>query len=275
MYQVTGNNKVREHSFVANVPGVFELFLIWESKIYLYTSGILVPVYLRVTVLLKYPNGIHVHDGPGMNSDQINNNKSVIHLSSFQAFVVVFTNIMSNKYEMNQSEFGLTYIGRYTAATKVHIDNSQTLNLPPCTVLRSINTELHKMSDMREGNLHHVNLHCVYNITSDSGYVNLSIAQLTYIGVHYEHLIFSRSWIRKYMHCLQGGVAFEKQKLCNNYTSKPGKYNDKYIMDIVSGTKKGLIFVAYSFKGYSQVSVKATVTSTPCRGLFNEGKYSF
>ena len=46
-------------------------------------------------------------------------------------------------------------------------------------------------------------------------------------------------------------------------------------MDIVSGTKKGLIFVVYSFKGYSQVSVEATVTSTPCRGLYNEGKYSY
>ena len=43
---------------------------------------------------------------------------------------------------MYQSIFGLMYIGRYIGATKVHINNSQTLNLPLCTVLRSINTEI-------------------------------------------------------------------------------------------------------------------------------------
>ena len=63
MYQVTDNNKVREQSFVANVPGFFELFLIWESEIYLYTSRLLVPVYLRVTVFLRYPHGIQVNVG--------------------------------------------------------------------------------------------------------------------------------------------------------------------------------------------------------------------
>ena len=76
------------------------------------------------------------------------------------------------------------------------------------------------------------------------------------------------------MHCPQGGVAFEKQQLCNNYTSKPTIYIDKYIMSIESGTRN-LILVIYSFKGYSQVSVDATLTSTPCRGLFNEDKCTF
>ena len=176
---------------------------------------------------------------------------------------------------MYQFEFGLIYAGRYIGATKVHLDNSETLNLPSRTVLRSINTEVYKMSDMRKETFYHGNLHCVYKITSDSGYVNLSITQLTYIGINYEHFIVSTSEKIKSMHCPQGGVAFEKQQLCNNYTSKPTIYNDKYIMGIVSGTKEGLILVVYSFKGCSQVSLEATITSTPCRGLFNEGKCTF
>ena len=89
---------MRDQSFVANVPRVV--------------------VYLRVTVSLRYLAGIHVHDGPGIDSGQVNYNRSVIHLSSFQAFVVIFTDISwCNKYEMYQSAFGLVYTGRHMEAT--------------------------------------------------------------------------------------------------------------------------------------------------------------
>ena len=74
--------------------------------------------------------------------------------------------------------------------------------------------------------------------------------------------------------CFHGGRAFEKHQLCNNYTSTPRIHNDKYIMDIVSGNRSGLVIAVYSFKHYSQVSVEATVTLTPCKGaFFTEGKY--
>ena len=42
-----------------------------------------VPVYQRLTLYLSKTLGIHVHGGPGMVSDQVNHNSSVIHLSSF------------------------------------------------------------------------------------------------------------------------------------------------------------------------------------------------
>ena len=143
MYQVTDNNKLKEQLSVGtNMPEVFELFLIWESRIYLYTLRILLSVHLRVTVFLRYLHGIHVYDGPGMDSDQINNS-SVMYLSSFQAFVVVFTNIMSDKYEMYQFEFGLIYAGRYIGATEVHIDNSETLK---SSIMHS--SKIHKYRNM-------------------------------------------------------------------------------------------------------------------------------
>ena len=148
---------------MGNVPELFEFFLLWKSEVYLYTSRITVSVDNRLTLFLKHPPGIHVHDGPGMDSDQVNPNSSVIHLSSFQGFIVVFTNTWNTKYEMYLPEFGLSYKGRDIKASKVHIYNSQTLELPPCTVLRHNNTELHKMSNTAEGHLHQGNLHCVYN----------------------------------------------------------------------------------------------------------------
>ena len=121
------------------MPELFEFFFLWKSKVYLHTSTIKVRVYVRLTLFLKNPNGIHVHDGPGMDSDQVNHNRSVIHLSSFQAFVVVFTCTWTTKYHMHLQEFGLSYKGRDIKATKVNINNSETLELPPCTVLRHTN----------------------------------------------------------------------------------------------------------------------------------------
>ena len=70
-------------------------------------------------------------------------------------------------------------------------------------------------------------------------------------------------------------MAFEKCQLCINYTSMPKTHNDKYIMGIVSSTRAGFVIAVYSFKHYSQVSLEATVTSTPCKGaFFTSGKYS-
>ena len=80
-----------------------------------------------------------------MESDQVNCNRNVIHLSSFQAFVVAFTNTWTTKYEMYPTDFGLSFEGRDINASILHINNSQILELPPCTFLRHTNTELHRM----------------------------------------------------------------------------------------------------------------------------------
>ena len=127
---------------------------------------IIVPVYVRLTLFLKYLTGIYVHDGPGMNSDQVNPNSSVIHLSSFQAFVVVFTDTWMTKYDMYLLEFGLTYKGRDIKVSKIHVYNAQILKLPPCTIIKHTNTELSKRSNIGVKHLNQRNLHCVYNITS-------------------------------------------------------------------------------------------------------------
>ena len=270
VYQVTGNNtmtyndnKLREYD-----RNKFQLFLLWKSKIYLFTSRIMVPLHVRLILYLKHPHGIHVHDGPGMNSEQVYHKRSVIHLSSFQAFVVVFTDTWNSRYDIYSWELELSYKSREIKAIKVHINNSQTLDLPPCTNFRHNYMELHKMSNTG-GHLFKGNLHCIYNITSNIGYVNMSISQLTYIGIYYDYLHFADEFIAN---CYHGGVAFKLQQLCNNYTSEPRRYTDKLLMGIVSGSRDGLMVVVYSFKYYSEVTVEATVTSTPCKGTsFTEG----
>ena len=112
---------------------------------------------------------------------------------------------------------------------------------------------------------HHGNLQCVYNITSERGYVNVSIIKLKYIGRNFVDLLPKS---RFHGQCYQGGVTLvrspKNQHFCNNYTSNPVT-EDKYLMNIVSDTTDGLAVVVYSFKHYSQVLVEATVTSTPCK----------
>ena len=41
---------------------------------------------------------------------------------------------------------------------------------------------------------------------------------------------------------------------------------DKSLMDIVSNTRNGLMFAVYSYKHYSHVTIRATVSTTPCKG---------
>ena len=130
------------------------------------------------------------------------------------------------------------------------------------------------------------NLLCVYNITSSSGYINLSITEMTVRGF---------DWNSGFYDCFLGGAAFrtvlhfysdEEAKryaarmfgkehhtryLCDNYTSKynmKGMY-DKSMMDVISHTKDGLIFTVYSYKHYSEVNIKAIVGTTPCMGNLN------
>ena len=87
------------------MPELFKLLFLWKSKIYLYTSRITLPVYVRLTLFLKHRLGILAHDRPEMDCQQVNHNSSVIHLSSFQAFVVIFTTVWNSKYEIYPQEF--------------------------------------------------------------------------------------------------------------------------------------------------------------------------
>ena len=271
LYQVTDNHKITRQSTEKLYPGNFSSLSNME-KMYISTSKVVVKVHLRVKVSLMHPQGIHVHDGPGMLSDQVNHNNSVIHLSSFQAFVVLFIqNPWNYDQDTHLTEFDVTYFGRKVKALEIHVPMPQILNLPPCTIEKLTTADIfwkfykqNKLLVKKEENWHHRNLHCVYIITSERGYVNLSITKLTYIGYNSDDILSKTSGHQ----CYQGGVTLitspRNQNFCNNYTSNPAT-EEKYLMNIVSDTTDGLLVVVYSFKHYSQVSVEATVTSTPVK----------
>ena len=66
------------------------------------------------------------------------------------------------------------------------------------------------MSNIEEGHLHTGNCHCVYNITSNMGYVNLSVTQLTYFGIYYKDVNINTMYAQ--YHC-QGGTVLK----CSSY----------------------------------------------------------
>ena len=283
LYQVTDNHKITRQSTQNFYPGILHPYLIWKRKMYISTSKVVVKVYLRVTVSLMHNQGIHVYDGPGMLSDKVNHDNSVMHLSSFQAFIVLFIQKPWNYVQgTHHTEFGVTYFGRKAKALEIYIPKFQILSLPPCTIEKLTTAVIlqksykqNKLLNKKEENLLHGNLHCVYNIISERGYVNLSITKLTYIGYNFDDLLPRSTFL---VQCYQGGVALitspKSPHFCNNYTSSPTT-EGKYLMNIVSDTTNGLVVVVYSFKHYSQVSMEATVTSTPCKGIFfNDSKYT-
>ena len=82
----------------------------------------------------------------------------------------------------------LDFCAIQTDIIHVHVSGKQSVMLPPCggkPLQNSVNTEL--------------NLHCIYNITSTSGYVNLSISELTVNGFNWKYIFYE---------CFLGGAAF-------------------------------------------------------------------
>ena len=121
--------------------------------------------------------------------------------------------------------------------------------------------------------IHIGNKHCVYNITAESGYVNLSIKSMKYRGPQ-----FSGNFLRDgsaVVHCFQGGLAYEITRddmnlkgrqfhsLCDTYPSKnlnnssfrSSSYHN-LIMDIISPSSS-MILVVYSYEHYSEVKKSA------------------
>ena len=269
------------------------LYLMWNSKIHLITTRIKVPVYLRLIVILADPRGIHVHDGPGLLSKNMNRGNSFIHLSSFQAFIIIY----KIRWESTEKliDYGIKYYTRKVQHHNISVSTSQVSILPPCTSQMHSNMEPLSVYVAR----HHGNKHCVYNLTSNSGYLNLSVTNLRYIGPNFYRSGF-RATNKFILHCLQGGLAYEiendKKKnsktmyqICSNYTSEPTvdlskcktnisrsrlmetrKEYHKSVMNIISSTQS-MILVVYSYEHYSEVSFNISVMTTLCKGVPNYG----
>ena len=84
-------------------------------------------------------------------------------------------------------------------------DNNPAAILPPCDA--------------------ELNFHCVYNITSSSGYVNLSVSELSVGGF---------GWNSNYYECFLGGVAFtfDVERLDKSYRESEQTYSVKRRSDI-------------------------------------------
>ena len=221
---------------------------------------------------MKKPHGIHVHDGPGFKSQNINKEKRLIFPSTFQVFIILYSEAFH--YDNNI----IRYYPRPIEIISISISSSEILDIPPCKPQLNFKTRYAQVYD--DIITHTGNKHCVYNITADAGYVNLSVKSMSYRGPQFSGNL-------RYLpvvHCLQGGLAYEtagdrwnlKEKqfhhLCNTYTSKDPRNNTfnstsyhKSVMDIISAAPT-MILVIYSYEHYSEVTVSATVTTARCRG---------
>ncbi len=253
--------------------------MLWKSKIYLSVAWICVEKAQRLMISLNHPHGIHVHDGPGIHSDQMNNNTSVLYLSSWAAFIVVYTEGQS-QHDIQIQHCGINYQAIDVDMINVHVNNDKALALPSCSA-QTGKGQGERLKKSKESQSHYKgteeqeNLHCVYNITSEKGYTDFAIKRLTFL-LHKS--------AEDVGNCPEGGVGFTRayynylknprKFYCSNYTAdiKVKSIYDKWILNIVSESRDGLIFVVYSFKYYSAVSIDATVTATPCRGVIYSGE---
>ncbi len=214
--------------------------------------------YQRLTVSLTNPQGVMVFDGPGMLSDQLNHNSSVISLSSFQSFIVLYKSPRHGRYTTeNIKNQGLSYYGSNTSVTRIYVTSLNTVEVPQCTSYLS-----HQDPNYDR------NCHTVCSFTSETGFVNLSITKLFYIGYD--------------QGCVEGGIAYTSSsgyfdKLCQNYTMnvQPKNVENTPVVNIVNERENSFFLVVYSYKHYGQVFLEAAVSSTICKGVFVENKSKF
>ena len=267
VHQVADNRTVTyqfSYPLETNALPSFVHNFVWKFRLFTYTARIVVFVFYKLKLKLKTQQSFYIYDGPGIFSKMLTQNSSTILPSSNQVYCVLYSLEDFSEY-IPETEL-LDFYAFPTDVIQVRLVDNDPVILPPC------NAEL--------------NFHCVYNITSTSGYINLSVSELTVNGF---------DWNSNYYDCFLGGVAFtfdvnrldssyresertysvkkrsdlyDMRYLCDNYTSKYDMKSmfDKSLMDLVSNTRDGMLLAVYSYKHYSRVTMAATVTVTPCRG---------
>ena len=268
LYQMTDNYTVQMNYYYGYECKQFQVNMLWKSTVYVLTVRISVPVYYRLAVNLSHPYGIHIHDGPGFLSRNLNQGSSMILLSTFQTFIVIYTLIVRNK------TYGINYGSVVVRGIDILVYSHQMKTVPPC------NPQLISMRNMIKPA---GNKHCVYILRANAGYVNLSITKMSYNGpnfnktspMHEGHNVPEDQ-------CLQGGLAYEKYRtssqlelhyICNNYTDKYSnaeKSHHKSFMDVISSSGT-MLLVLYSYEYYSDVYIDAKITSSVCKGVHYYG----
>ena len=268
VYQVTNAYLIQEQSTAEYIPNIFEHYFIWKEKLHLSACHVIVPVCYRLTIHLEFQKGFAVYDGPGILSEQISIDHSNIELSSFQAYILLFT----TKWPAEKNtikDYGVKYSSERLKGMEVNVPETGVIPIPDCICTNS--SVYTNLLDMK-------NCHCLYYLKAESGYVNITVSKLTYSGFNYEveNLLTDR------VKCMQGGIFYENtkdrtdfknfkntQSFCDNYESvtesNPTSY--KSLPSFISDTEDGAVFAVYSFRFYSRVTAQVRLAATPCRGI--------
>ncbi len=263
-------NMTREKDRFNPQPRVFSYQLRWKMATIVSTSFVRVPADLRLTVKLSHPRGFQVFDGPGLQSDQVNHNSSVIHLSSFLALVILYSRNWPDNHPVLSvrkifwHKFGLTYVGR-EVSVKLHVPQSSSIELPSCANTGEQVSQKRPLKQIKKSFVNR-NIHCAFTLTSETGYINLSMSSLT-LSLSLE-LVASDCLSTD---CITGGVAFKDKYampfLCANYSSHISGFRLYQTKNIISWHKNNMVVVIFSHKNYNKITLKATITTTPCRGV--------
>ena len=116
---------------------------------------------------LSHPYGIHIHDGPGSLSRNLNQGSSMILLSTFQTFIAIYTLIVRNK------TYGINYGSVAVRGIDILVNSHQVKTVPPCNPQLISGRNRIKPAG---------NKYCVYILRANAGYVNLSITKMSYNG---------------------------------------------------------------------------------------------
>ena len=113
-------------------------------------------------------------------------------------------------------------------------------------------------------------IYCVYSITTDTMYLNVSMINMTYTGPNIKNCIFGgiAYYQNEYVTPKNQSILKEMKTMCDTYTRNPRKNSfDKLAMDIVS-TESNILIVMYRYHAYyTGMEVTLNISVVPCKGI--------
>ena len=221
-----------------------------KSKVHMNAFHIAITKLRKLTIvyaeLFTISSLIVIYDGPGPESPKVKISVLPVIMSSFQCYIILYLETMKN---MDPRLFNISI-----SSVKISHQISKIISYRQQITANHCN--YFTISP---------NLYCVFNLTAEDKYLNISLGYLSYTGPQMYNCSFGG--IAYYQFHSNLNEYFEVRSMCDDFTND-GEYdiNKKKPMDFVS-EESNMLIIIYSYWPYTTLEFVLNVAIAPCKGV--------
>ncbi len=196
---------------------------------------------------------LRLYDGPDQHRDPVVISGQTAVMSAFLCYLLVFS-----KTEDKDLSLNIHFYGEHIHMPQWTIKTAESISFERCTQ----------------------RVHCVLNVSSEIGFINVSVESLKFLGPNLYDCSFggvSYFYPEKHNNRNQQKRYVEVNSLCGNLTNQPRMNTfDMMPMPYVSPSSS-MVIVISRFQSVGEMEVNLTISTTKCRGMFpcSKGNLSF